>query len=165
MRISYRSREDSLQLYSHLLQYIQCNEMFHIISIWVNVIDKPYSSYYRYIFGTFCKKAYKNIYSSACRCVRGVCDNRPEAKGACKPQSCQQGIMGELCNKHALPCGPSQKCHIQANCLLDQVGEQKWVSFTIKSKKIFQINSCTSKDWNSTSYMALFYFMLMHYNI
>ncbi|KAK3544692.1 hypothetical protein QTP86_026093 [Hemibagrus guttatus] len=67
-------------------------------------------------YGPFCNQT--------CRCVRGVCDNRPEANGVCKPQSCQQGITGELCDKHALPCGPSRICHIHANCILDQVGEQ-----------------------------------------
>ncbi|GAA6102753.1 stabilin-2 [Tachysurus ichikawai] len=70
-------------------------------------------------YGPFCNQT--------CRCVRGVCDNRPEANGACKARSCQQGITGELCDKHALPCGPTQICHIHANCLLEQAGEQNCV--------------------------------------
>ncbi|TSK13306.1 Stabilin-2 [Bagarius yarrelli] len=70
-------------------------------------------------YGPFCNQT--------CRCVRGICDNRPESNGACKPQSCQEGITGELCNKHALPCGPNQICHIHANCILEQAGEQTCV--------------------------------------
>ncbi|XP_053506197.1 stabilin-2 [Ictalurus furcatus] len=70
-------------------------------------------------FGPFCNQT--------CRCVHGVCDNRPEANGACKPLSCQQGIVGELCDKHALPCGPSRMCHIHANCILEQGGQEQCV--------------------------------------
>ncbi|XP_076861229.1 stabilin-2-like isoform X2 [Brachyhypopomus gauderio] len=52
-----------------------------------------------------------------CGCVQGVCDNRPEAHGTCKPGSCKSGFAGQLCDKHAQPCGPNQPCHAQADCV------------------------------------------------
>uniref|UniRef100_A0A8B9K9U2 Stabilin 2 n=1 Tax=Astyanax mexicanus TaxID=7994 RepID=A0A8B9K9U2_ASTMX len=52
-----------------------------------------------------------------CGCVQGVCDNRPEAHGTCKPNSCKPGFAGQLCDKHAQPCGPNQPCHAHADCV------------------------------------------------
>uniref|UniRef100_A0AAR2KQ22 EGF-like domain-containing protein n=1 Tax=Pygocentrus nattereri TaxID=42514 RepID=A0AAR2KQ22_PYGNA len=55
-----------------------------------------------------------------CGCVQGVCDNRPEAHGTCKPGSCEPGFAGQLCDKHAQPCGPNQPCHAHANCVYSE---------------------------------------------
>ncbi|XP_066523931.1 stabilin-2 [Hoplias malabaricus] len=55
-----------------------------------------------------------------CGCVQGVCDNRPGAHGTCKPGSCKTGFAGQLCDKHAQPCGPHQPCHAHADCVYNK---------------------------------------------
>ncbi|KAK6480709.1 stabilin-1-like [Huso huso] len=54
-----------------------------------------------------------------CKCLHGVCDNRPGSKGVCRINSCAEGYTGELCDRVTKPCGPSglsQYCHINAVC-------------------------------------------------
>nr|XP_023655401.1 stabilin-1-like isoform X2 [Paramormyrops kingsleyae] len=54
-----------------------------------------------------------------CRCVHGVCDNRPGSTGICRKGSCQQGFSGEFCDKTVKPCdsdGTFQICYIHADC-------------------------------------------------
>ncbi|XP_066527436.1 stabilin-1 [Hoplias malabaricus] len=54
-----------------------------------------------------------------CRCVHGVCDNRPGSSGICRRDSCVSGFYGELCNQKVTPCdsdGASMNCHIHAYC-------------------------------------------------
>ncbi|XP_062863681.1 stabilin-2 [Trichomycterus rosablanca] len=60
---------------------------------------------------------YGPLCNQTCRCVKGTCDNRPEANGACKPGSCVSGISGQFCDKHAQPCGSNQICHVHADCI------------------------------------------------
>ncbi|XP_062842365.1 stabilin-1 [Trichomycterus rosablanca] len=60
-----------------------------------------------------------------CRCVHGVCDNRPESNGVCRRNSCQQGHSGELCDQVITLCdsGASfEKCHIHAYCTRTENG-------------------------------------------
>uniref|UniRef100_A0A3Q3KH89 Stabilin 1 n=1 Tax=Monopterus albus TaxID=43700 RepID=A0A3Q3KH89_MONAL len=54
-----------------------------------------------------------------CRCVHGVCDNRPGSGGLCRRGSCIEGYTGENCDNTAMPCnsdGLQQHCHIHAYC-------------------------------------------------
>ncbi|XP_058486832.1 stabilin-1 [Solea solea] len=54
-----------------------------------------------------------------CRCVHGVCDNRPGSSGVCRRGSCLEGYSGENCDKTATPCnsdGLQEHCHIHAYC-------------------------------------------------
>ncbi|KAG7478130.1 hypothetical protein MATL_G00077190 [Megalops atlanticus] len=54
-----------------------------------------------------------------CRCVHGVCDNRPGSIGVCRRGTCLEGYSGELCDKTAKPCdsdGAYENCHIHAYC-------------------------------------------------
>ncbi|XP_044021475.1 stabilin-1 isoform X3 [Siniperca chuatsi] len=54
-----------------------------------------------------------------CRCVHGVCDNRPGSRGLCRRGSCMEGYSGENCDKTATPCnsdGLQEHCHIHAYC-------------------------------------------------
>ncbi|NP_001182543.1 stabilin-1 precursor [Danio rerio] len=55
-----------------------------------------------------------------CRCVHGVCDNRPGSSGVCRRGSCFEGFLGELCDQTASVCdsdGALLHCHIHAICL------------------------------------------------
>uniref|UniRef100_A0A8C7NTQ0 Stabilin 1 n=1 Tax=Oncorhynchus mykiss TaxID=8022 RepID=A0A8C7NTQ0_ONCMY len=54
-----------------------------------------------------------------CRCLHGVCDNRPGSKGACRGGSCLEGYSGDYCDKEAKACnsdGLSEHCHVHAFC-------------------------------------------------
>ncbi|CAB1345818.1 unnamed protein product [Coregonus sp. 'balchen'] len=52
-----------------------------------------------------------------CDCIHGVCDNRPEADGRCKVDSCQPGYTGQYCERHTQACGPQVTfCHAYAKC-------------------------------------------------
>ncbi|XP_069062191.1 stabilin-1 isoform X1 [Pleurodeles waltl] len=54
-----------------------------------------------------------------CKCVHGICDNRPGSGGVCQTRSCKEGFTGVLCDRRAVPCGPSglsQYCHLYAVC-------------------------------------------------
>ncbi|XP_017560296.1 stabilin-1 isoform X1 [Pygocentrus nattereri] len=55
-----------------------------------------------------------------CRCVHGVCDNRPGSLGVCRRDFCLPGYSGELCDQVATPCdsdGAFKHCHIHAHCI------------------------------------------------
>ncbi|XP_046881637.1 stabilin-1 isoform X2 [Hypomesus transpacificus] len=54
-----------------------------------------------------------------CRCLHGVCDNRPGSLGVCRWSTCQEGYSGDYCDKTATPCnsdGLSEHCHVHAYC-------------------------------------------------
>ncbi|XP_051804220.1 stabilin-1 isoform X1 [Acanthochromis polyacanthus] len=54
-----------------------------------------------------------------CRCVHGVCDNRPGSGGICRRGSCLDGFSGDFCDKTATPCnsdGLLEHCHVHAYC-------------------------------------------------
>ncbi|XP_028302102.1 stabilin-1 [Gouania willdenowi] len=54
-----------------------------------------------------------------CRCVHGVCDNRPGSKGVCRRGSCLEEYSGEYCDKKATVCnadGLLEHCHMHAYC-------------------------------------------------
>ncbi|XP_015240519.1 PREDICTED: stabilin-1 [Cyprinodon variegatus] len=54
-----------------------------------------------------------------CRCLHGVCDNRPGSGGVCRRGSCVEGYSGDYCEKTATPCnadGLMAHCHIHAYC-------------------------------------------------
>ncbi|XP_029989348.1 stabilin-1 isoform X2 [Sphaeramia orbicularis] len=54
-----------------------------------------------------------------CRCVHGVCDNRPGSNGVCQRGSCKEGYSGENCDMMATPCnadGLMRRCHINGYC-------------------------------------------------
>ncbi|KAK3536514.1 hypothetical protein QTP86_013837 [Hemibagrus guttatus] len=57
--------------------------------------------------------------SRNCRCVHGVCDNRPGSQGVCRRNSCLSGYTGEFCDLTATLCdsdGASEHCHVHAYC-------------------------------------------------
>lgn len=54
-----------------------------------------------------------------CKCVQGVCDNRPGSGGRCRVGSCSEGFSGDFCDKKETPCnsdGLKEHCHIHAFC-------------------------------------------------
>lgn len=54
-----------------------------------------------------------------CKCVHGVCDNRPGSGGRCRSGSCSDGFSGDFCDKQVTPCnsdGLMEHCHIHAFC-------------------------------------------------
>ncbi|XP_047195245.1 stabilin-1 [Hippoglossus stenolepis] len=54
-----------------------------------------------------------------CRCLHGLCDNRPGSGGVCRRGSCYDGYSGDSCDKTATPCnsdGLQEHCHIHAYC-------------------------------------------------
>ncbi|XP_062339471.1 stabilin-2 [Osmerus eperlanus] len=52
-----------------------------------------------------------------CDCIHGECDNRVEADGRCKSDSCQNGYTGKYCERHTQACGTLvQFCHAHAEC-------------------------------------------------
>uniref|UniRef100_A0A3B5PT61 Stabilin 1 n=1 Tax=Xiphophorus maculatus TaxID=8083 RepID=A0A3B5PT61_XIPMA len=54
-----------------------------------------------------------------CRCVHGLCDNRPGSGGACRRGSCSDGFSGDYCDWTATPCnadGLLAHCHVHAYC-------------------------------------------------
>ncbi|XP_075689894.1 stabilin-1 isoform X2 [Rhinoderma darwinii] len=55
-----------------------------------------------------------------CRCLHGICDNRPGSRGVCQGARCKEGYIGEFCDKHSEPCtalNMTQYCHINAVCV------------------------------------------------
>uniref|UniRef100_A0A673XQ06 Stabilin 2 n=1 Tax=Salmo trutta TaxID=8032 RepID=A0A673XQ06_SALTR len=59
-----------------------------------------------------------------CDCIHGVCDNRPEADGRCKVDSCQPGYTGQYCERHTQACGPQVTfCHAHAELHCGLVGD------------------------------------------
>ncbi|XP_073430420.1 stabilin-1 [Dendrobates tinctorius] len=55
-----------------------------------------------------------------CRCVHGICDNRPGSRGVCQGGRCTDGYTGEFCDKLSTPCASlnlTQYCHINAVCV------------------------------------------------
>ncbi|CAL8324172.1 unnamed protein product [Lota lota] len=59
--------------------------------------------------------------SRTCPCVHGECDNRPEADGRCRPDSCRPGYTGSHCERHTQACGPQVHfCHAHADCDFSQ---------------------------------------------
>ncbi|KAG8556765.1 hypothetical protein GDO81_018201 [Engystomops pustulosus] len=55
-----------------------------------------------------------------CRCVHGVCDNRPGSRGVCQGGRCSDGYIGEFCDQRSEPCASinmTQYCHINAVCV------------------------------------------------
>ncbi|XP_072277153.1 stabilin-1 [Pyxicephalus adspersus] len=55
-----------------------------------------------------------------CRCVHGVCDNRPGSRGVCQGGRCKDGYIGEFCDQHSEPCksvNATQFCHLNAVCV------------------------------------------------
>ncbi|XP_069823235.1 stabilin-1 [Dendropsophus ebraccatus] len=57
-----------------------------------------------------------------CRCVHGVCDNRPGSRGVCQGGRCKEGYVGEFCDQHSEPCtsiNMTQYCHINAVCVTE----------------------------------------------
>ncbi|XP_013870779.1 stabilin-1 [Austrofundulus limnaeus] len=54
-----------------------------------------------------------------CRCIHGVCDNRPGSGGVCRRGSCLEGFSGDYCDRKATPCnadGLLEHCHVHAFC-------------------------------------------------
>ncbi|KAM3858894.1 stabilin-2 [Diretmus argenteus] len=52
-----------------------------------------------------------------CDCIHGQCDNRPEADGRCKVDSCLSGYIGRYCERRTQACGAMvQFCHAHADC-------------------------------------------------
>ncbi|CAH2313280.1 stabilin-1 isoform X1 [Pelobates cultripes] len=54
-----------------------------------------------------------------CKCVHGVCDNRPGSEGVCQGYRCKPGYTGRFCDQTSQSCGElhlSQFCHINASC-------------------------------------------------
>uniref|UniRef100_A0AAV2MLG1 EGF-like domain-containing protein n=1 Tax=Knipowitschia caucasica TaxID=637954 RepID=A0AAV2MLG1_KNICA len=54
-----------------------------------------------------------------CRCVHGVCDNRPGSRGRCRFGPCSEGFSGDFCDKQKMACnsdGLMEHCHIHAVC-------------------------------------------------
>ncbi|XP_056462964.1 stabilin-1 isoform X1 [Gadus chalcogrammus] len=59
-----------------------------------------------------------------CLCVHGVCDNRADSGGACRP-GCSEGFAGPLCDQTIGPCradGLHRHCHMNAYCLQSGAG-------------------------------------------
>ncbi|KAJ8006691.1 hypothetical protein DPEC_G00109850 [Dallia pectoralis] len=55
--------------------------------------------------------------TKTCDCIHGVCDNRPEADGRCKIDSCRPGYTGTHCERQTKPCGMLVTfCHAHAVC-------------------------------------------------
>ncbi|XP_019899888.1 stabilin-2 isoform X3 [Esox lucius] len=55
--------------------------------------------------------------TKTCECIHGMCDNRPEADGRCKIDSCKLGYTGQYCERQTKPCGPLVTfCHAHAEC-------------------------------------------------
>ncbi|XP_075177854.1 stabilin-1-like [Anomaloglossus baeobatrachus] len=55
-----------------------------------------------------------------CRCVHGVCDNRPGSRGVCQRGRCTEGYTGEFCDQRSVPCSSlnvTQYCHVNAVCV------------------------------------------------
>ncbi|KAF3856731.1 hypothetical protein F7725_017454 [Dissostichus mawsoni] len=64
-----------------------------------------------------------------CRCVHGVCDNRPGSAGVCRRGSCLEGYSGEHCDRMATPCnsdGQQEHCHIHAYCTHTGLENKCW---------------------------------------
>ncbi|XP_061768066.1 stabilin-2 isoform X1 [Nerophis ophidion] len=58
---------------------------------------------------------------STCPCIHGLCDNRPDSDGRCKPDSCHSGFTGRFCERRTAPCGALvQFCHAHADCDFSQ---------------------------------------------
>lgn len=56
-----------------------------------------------------------------CDCIHGMCNNRPEADGRCKQDSCLQGYTGHSCDRQTQACGSQiHYCHAHANCDFNQ---------------------------------------------
>lgn len=54
---------------------------------------------------------------SACPCIHGECENRPDSDGSCKAYTCQATYTGKFCERHTQACGPSVEfCHAHASC-------------------------------------------------
>uniref|UniRef100_A0A8C5QWV6 Stabilin-1 n=1 Tax=Leptobrachium leishanense TaxID=445787 RepID=A0A8C5QWV6_9ANUR len=54
-----------------------------------------------------------------CKCVHGICDNRPGSGGVCQGHRCKPGYTGKFCDQTSQSCGElhlSQYCHINASC-------------------------------------------------
>lgn len=54
-----------------------------------------------------------------CKCVHGVCDNRPGSGGRCRIGSCLDGFSGDFCDRQARQCNADrlmEHCHIHAFC-------------------------------------------------
>lgn len=59
-----------------------------------------------------------------CKCIHGVCDNRPGSGGRCRIGSCLEGFSGDFCDKQAKPCNADRlmrHCHIHAICSYSDV--------------------------------------------
>ncbi|XP_071400423.1 stabilin-2, partial [Centroberyx affinis] len=57
----------------------------------------------------------------SCACIHGQCDNRPEADGRCKLDSCLSGYTGLYCERQTRACGTQvQFCHAHADCDFNQ---------------------------------------------
>lgn len=58
---------------------------------------------------------------TACPCIHGRCDNRPDSDGSCRIGSCSSGFTGTFCQRRSAPCGPlARYCHAHAHCDLSQ---------------------------------------------
>uniref|UniRef100_A0A667ZJM3 Stabilin 2 n=1 Tax=Myripristis murdjan TaxID=586833 RepID=A0A667ZJM3_9TELE len=56
-----------------------------------------------------------------CTCIHGQCDNRPEADGRCKVDSCMPGYTGVYCERQTRACGVQVEfCHAHADCDFNQ---------------------------------------------
>ncbi|XP_066452416.1 stabilin-1 isoform X2 [Eleutherodactylus coqui] len=55
-----------------------------------------------------------------CRCLHGICDNRPGSRGICQGGRCNVGYIGEYCDRLSEPCtavNMTQYCHVNAVCV------------------------------------------------
>ncbi|XP_034019032.1 stabilin-2 [Thalassophryne amazonica] len=60
-----------------------------------------------------------------CGCIHGLCDNRPDADGRCKVDSCLSGYTGPYCERQTQACGIHvQFCHAHADCDFSQGAQQ-----------------------------------------
>ena len=57
--------------------------------------------------------------SPACSCLHGVCDNRVDSLGKCKPYSCNAGYTGADCDIQVQKCDRRLRiqCHAFADCV------------------------------------------------